>query len=163
MRFYKTRRLRIISGASLLLLLTGAPVLLGVMRPSEPHATDAPAALVAYARGLSSMGLAGFVALGFAALFGLLLLDQKRQKVGRIYLAPNARRYRNLVEMSRTLAVILGAAGLIVGSLAGFYAALLHARPDLATRLFLPFLTSELALGGLFVGGALYALGRLGR
>jgi hypothetical protein len=163
MRFYKTRRLRIISVASLLLLLIGVPVLLGLTRPPGTSTAEAPELVLAYSRGLSSLGLAGLVSLCLAGLFALLLLADKRQQVGRKYLGQNARRRRNLIEMSRTLAIIGGASGLIVGSLAGFYAAMLHARPDIADRLSLSFLTPELALGSLLAGGALYAAGRYGR
>ena len=69
----------------------------------------------------------------------------------------------NLVEDARTLAVILGAAGLIIGSLAGLYAGMIHARPDLIERFPLPFLTPGLAISCLLGGGLLYAAGRIGR
>lgn len=163
MRFYKTRRLRIISSASLLLLLTGFPVALGLMRPSTPAASEVPGFVVAYKNGMSSLGGVGYVAICFAVLFGVWLLATKRHEISLRYLNQGIRRRRNLVETSRTFAIIIGAAGLIVGSLAGFYAAIMHARPDLADRLILPFLTAELAMGGLVGGGLLYALGRINR
>jgi len=163
MRFHRTRRLRIISGASLLLVLTGVPVILGLTRPGA-SAADTPGFVGAYTSGLSSLGLAGFVALILAVVFGLWLLAGKRQAIDRkYYAASSGRRLHNLKEAARTLAIIVGAAGVIVGSLAGFYAAMLHARPDLADRLMLPFMTAELAIAGLLGGGVLYALGRLGR
>jgi hypothetical protein len=164
MRFYRTRRLRIISGGSLLLLLAGLPVLLGFTRPAGGAPAEAPGVVTAYAAGLSSLGVAGIAALVLALVFGLWLLAGKRQEVARRhYVAHNTRGRENLLEAVRTLAVVFGAAGLIVGSLAGFYAAMMLARPDLADSLRLPFLTAELALVGLLGGGALYALGRLGR
>jgi len=67
------------------------------------------------------------------------------------------------VATLRTMAILLGAAGLIVGSLSGFYAAMIHARPDIYNQLPLPFLTAELALISLLGGAALYAAGRFGR
>lgn len=163
MRFYKTRRLRIISVASLLLVLTGLPLVLGLTRPAGDVAGETPGLVLAYASGLSSLGLAGLVSLILAVVFGLCVLAGRRRAVGLVYLGVNARNHHNLVETGRMLAIVVGAAGLIVGSLAGLYAAMIHARPDLYTQLPLPFLTAELAFGSLFGGGALYALGRIGR
>lgn len=163
MRFYKTRRLRIISGASLLLILTGIPVLLGFTRPPEGVAAEAPGIVRVYAAGVSSLGTAGLVALGFAIAFALWLLAGQRQEVNRRFLGRNARTRHSAVATLRTLAIIFGAAGLIVGSLSGLYAAMLHARPDIYNQLPLPFFTAQLALWGLLGGGALYAAGRLGR
>lgn len=163
MRFYKTRRLRIISGASLLLILTGIPALLGLTRPHGSAVGEAPELVVAYTAGLSSLGLAGLVAFGFAVVFGLWLLNGQSHQIGLKYLNPSARRYRNFIESLRTLAIIGGAAGLIIGSLAGLYAAMMHARPDLYDELPLPFFTAELAFICLLGGGVVYAAGRLGR
>lgn len=163
MRFYRTRRLRIISGASILLVLTGVPVFLGLTRP-HTGPSDTPGLVGAYANGLSSLGLAGLVSLVLAVVFGLCVLAGKRQAIDRkYYAASSGRGIHNLKEAARTLATILGAAGIIVGTLSGFYAAMIHARPDLAASLALPFLTAELALTGLLGGSLLYALGRLGR
>lgn len=160
MRFYKTRRLRIISGASLLLLLIGIPAWLGFTRPGASLMGDAPQIVVAYATGLSSLGVAGMVAFALAAMFSLWLLNDETHHVGTRYLG---RRRRNIIETLRTMAIVFGAAGLIVGSLAGLYAAMIHARPDLYNELPLPFFTAELALISLFGGGLVYAAGRLGR
>ena len=163
MRFYRTRRLRIISGASLLLVLTGIPVLLGLTRPADGIETEAPGIVRVYASGVSSFGIAGLVAFGFAIVFALWLLAGQRQEVNRRFLGKNARRRHSAVTTLRTLAIIIGAAGLIVGSLSGLYAAMIHARPDAYNQLPLPFFTAQLALIGLLGGGALYAAGRLGR
>lgn len=160
MRFYKTRRLRIISGASLLLILTGVPAWLGFSRPGASTMGDASEVFLTYAAGLSSLGVAGFVAFAFAVMFSLWLLNDEAHHVGTRYLG---RRRRNIVESLRTLAIVFGAAGLIVGSLAGLYAAMIHARPDLYYELPLPFFTAKLALVSLFGGGLVYAAGRLGR
>lgn len=163
MRFHRTRRLRIISGASLLLVLTGVPVFLGLTRP-QSDTLETPGLVSAYANGLSSLQIAGLISLCLATLFGLWLLAGKRQAIDRkYYAASSGRGIHRLKEAARTLATILGAAGIIVGSLAGLYAAMLHARPDLADRLLLPFMTAELALTSLIGGSMLYALGRLGR
>lgn len=163
MRFSRTKRLRIASGASLLLLLAGLPVLLGLTRPPRGSSPEAPALVAAYADGLASLGWAGLVSAAFALLFALWLIWGQREAVNRRYLGRSARRHHNRVETARTLGIIFGAAGLIVGSLAGLYAAMIHARPESYNQLPLPFFTAELALAALFGGGALYAAGRIGR
>lgn len=163
MNFARTRRLRIISGASLLLFLIGLPVLLGFTRPAAGHDAELPGFVAAYGHGLSSLGVAGIAAFCLALVFGAWLLAGQRKEVGRKYLGASARRRHNREETARTLAITIGAAGLIIGSLAGFYAALIHARPDLYHELPLPFLTPQVALMGLLGGGALYAAGRIGR
>lgn len=163
MNFARTRRLRIISGASLLLFLIGLPVILGFTRPPAGHAGEAPGFVATYTHGLSSLGLAGIAAFCFALMFCWWLLAGQRKEVGRKYLGANARRRRNLEETARTLGIVIGAAGLIIGSLAGLYAGMIHARPDLYYELPLPFFTPQLALIGLLGGGALYAAGRIGR
>ncbi len=160
MRFYKTRRLRIISGASLLLLLTAIPLSLAITRPAPGTPGDAPEFVVAYAAGLSSLGVAGMVAFGLAALFLVCLLNGQSHHFGEKYVG---RRRRNIDKSLRSVAIILGSAGLIVGSLAGFYAAMMHARPELYSRLPLPFLSAELAIACLFGGALVYAAGRIGR
>lgn len=163
MQFRRTRRLRIISGASLLLFLTGMPLALGLTRPPEPGLGQAPGIVVVYTHGLASLGWAGILAAALAVvLAGWVILGQ-RQEVHRRYLGANARRRHNFTETARTLAIIFGAAGLIVGSLSGLYAAMMHARPDLYYSLPLPFFTAELALTCLLGGGVLYAAGRIGR
>lgn len=163
MRFHKTRRLRIASGATLLLVLAGLPMLLGLTRPAASDHPDMPGVVRVYATGLNSLGVAGLVALGFALAFALWLIAGQRREVGRRYLGKNARSRQNIIETLRTLAIIFGAAGLIVGSLSGLYSAMMHARPDLYVELPLPFFTVELALICLTLGGGLYAAGRIGR
>jgi hypothetical protein len=163
MRYRDPKRLRIISGASVLLLLVGVPVVVGLTRWAPDPAGDPPGIMATYAQGLSSLGMAGLSAAILAAIFGILLFLSQRRDVGRKYLQVSSRRRRNLVEDARTVAIIVGAAGLIIGSLAGLYAAMIHARPDLADRLALPFMTPQLALSGLLGGGLLYAAGRIGR
>ena len=163
MRFRRTRRLRIISGATLLLFLAGLPVLLGLTRPGQGAAVETPGAALVYAKGLSSLSIAGLAAIFLAVVFAFWLIAGQHQEVNRKYLGQNARRRHNTVATARTVAVLLGGAGLIVGSLSGLYAGMLQARPDLSARLPLPFFTAELALICLLGGGALYAAGRFGR
>lgn len=164
MRLYKTKRLRIISGATLLLFLTGLPVYLGITRPpATAPETELPGVLVVYSHGLGSLGMAGAFALGFAAIFSLWLIAGEHDAVNRKYLAQNARRRHGIVATLRTISIITGGAGLIVGSLSGLYAAMIHARPEAYYQLPLPFFTSQLALTGLIGGGILYAAGRIGR
>lgn len=163
MKFRRAKRLRIISGASLLLVLTGLPLVLGLTRPQQPGLGETPGIVVVYASGLASLGWIGIVSAILAALLGGWVILGQRQEVHRRYLGANARRRHNLSEISRTLAVVFGAAGLIIGSLSGLYAAMMHARPDLYASLPLPFFTAELALTCLLGGGALYAVGRIGR
>lgn len=164
MRFYKTRRLRIISGATLLLILTGLPVYLGLTRSLPGSGGDEmPAVLVVYSRGLGSLGMAGAFSLGFAVIFSLWLVAGEHDAVNRKYLAQNARRRHGLVATLRTFAIIIGGAGLIVGSLSGLYVAMIQARPEAYNQLPLPFFTTQLALYCLIGGGLLYAAGRIGR
>lgn len=163
MRFYKTRRLRIVSVASLLLFLAGIPVLLSLTRPAAGAHADAPGVAVAYTHGLSSLGIAGIAALGLAILFGIWIVASQQQEVNRRYLGKNARRHHGAIATLRTLATVLGGAGIIVGSLFGLYAGMMQARPDLQSALALPSFSAQLALISLLGGSALYAAGRLGR
>ncbi len=163
MKFRRAKRLHIISGASLLLVLTGLPLVLGLTRPPEPGLGETPGIVVVYAKGLASLGWAGILAAVLAVVLGGWVILGQRQEVHRRYLGANARRRHNLTETARTIAIIFGAAGLIIGSMSGLYAAMMHARPDLYYSLPLPFFTAELALTCLLGGGALYAAGRIGR
>lgn len=159
MRSYKPRRLGIVSGALLLLILAGLPVLLGLTRP-QPG--DAPGVVLVYTHGLSSLGSTGMVALGLAVIFGAWLLAKQRKEVNRKYLSRSARRWHNTIAALRTLAITVGGASLIAGSLSGLYIAMMQARPDLYDQLALPFVTGQLAVICLVGGGGLYAAGRLG-
>lgn len=163
MRYRDPKRLRIISGASVLLILVGAPAIIGVSRWFPAPNGEAPGIMTTYTSGLSSLGIASIVAMVLAGLFGAWLFASQRRDVGRKYLMASSRRRINIVEDARFLAIVLGTSGLVIGSLAGLYAAMLHARPDLAGRLDLPFLTAELALVSLLGGALLYAAGRFGR
>jgi hypothetical protein len=163
MRFSRTKRLRIISSASVLLVLAGLPVALGLGRPAPGVAAEAPGLAVIYASGLSSLGTAGRLALALAAVFGFWLLAGVREQVNRKFLGKNARRRHGAIATLRVLAVIVGAAGLIVGSLSGLYAGIANARPEVFAALPLPFFTGQLALICLLGGAGLYTLGRFGR
>ena len=163
MQYRRPRRLRIISGASLLLFLAGLPLFLGLTRPPEGAHAEAPGLVVIYTSGLASLGWAGLAAGILAAPLAMWLIIGQRREVHRRYLGQGARRRHNAVETARTLAIIIGAAGLIVGSLSGLYAAMMQARPDLYYNLPLPFFTAQLAMIGLLGGGTLYAAGRIGR
>lgn len=160
MLFYRTQPLRIVSGALLLLFLAGFPLVLGLTR--SPTDAEAPGVVVAYAKGLSSLSIAGIAALIFAVIFSVWLIAGQREKIHRKYLGKSARRHHGLVATLRTLAITIGGAGLIVGTLAGLYGAMIQARPETYDQLPLPVLTTELALICLFGGGLLYGLGRLG-
>lgn len=163
MRYRDPKRLRIISGASVLLVLTGLPVVIGLTRFLPVGSAQPPGIMTAYTSGLSSIGGATLIATTLAILFGICLLVNQRRDVGRKYLMASSRRRRNLVEDARMFAVVLGTSGIIIGSLGGLYAAMLHARPDLAGRLALSPLSAELALSCLLGGALLYISGRFGR
>lgn len=162
MLFYRTRPLRIISGATLLLFLLGLPAYLGLTRPATIE-TEAPGIVLVYTNGLNSLGIAGLVALVFAVIFSFWLIAGQREEIHRKYLGKSARRHHNLVATLRTFCITIGGGGLIVGSLSGLYAAMVQARPDAYYQLPLPFFTPQLAMIGLIGGGILYGLGRIGR
>jgi hypothetical protein len=163
MRFRDPKRLRIISGASVLLLLTGLPVMVGLSGFLPDASTQPPGILATYATGLTALGGTVVGASVLSVLFAIWHFIKLRRDVGRKYLMQSSRRRRNLVEDARTVAIILGVTGLIIGSLAGLYASMMHARPDLVGRLPLPHLTTELAIICLFGGALLYILGRFDR
>jgi len=148
-------------GAGLLILLAGAPMLLGFARP--PTGADVPGLFGVYASGLTSLGIAGMVALPLALIFAFWLMAGERRVVNRKYLHGSARARVNFFQSLRTLAIVGGAAGIIVGSLALLYAGLVAARPEVAFELPLPFFTFELAVPLLLAGSLLYAAGRIGR
>jgi hypothetical protein len=150
-------------GAGLLLVLVGSPLLLGFTRPAPNAGTEVLGFVGAYTSGLNSLGVAGLVALPLAIVFALWLMAGERRLVNRKYLAQGARNRVNALASLRTLAIILGAAGLIVGSLAGLYAAMIAMRPDLYSELPIPFFTFGLAIPTFLGGLVLYVLGRVGR
>lgn len=163
MRYRDPKRLRIISGASVLLVLTGLPVFVGLTRFMPDPASQPPGILTTYASGLTALGGAVVFTTVLSVLFAVWHFVNLRRDVGRKYLMQSSRRRRNLVEDARTVAIILGVTGLIIGSLAGLYAAMTQARPDLAGSMPFPHLSAELAIGCLLGGAALYAAGRAGR
>lgn len=163
MRTRRTNRFRIVFGAALFIVLAGAPLLLGLTRHPADAPPEVPSMVGVYALGLSSLGFAGLVSIPLAMVFALWLIAGQRREVNRRWLQQSARNRRNFVEFARTFAIIGGAAGIIVGSLAGLYAALVTARPELYYELPLPALNFQLAIPCLLIGGLLYAVGRIGR
>jgi hypothetical protein len=154
-------------GALMFAALAGAPLVLGFTRPAETAgeaiAHDGPGFVGVYTHGLTSLGVAGTVAGVLALIFALWLMAGQRREVNRRWLQQSSRNRRNLVETARTLGIIFGSVGIIVGSLAGLYAAIMVARPDLYMELPIPFFTFSLAIPCLLIGGAMYAAGRIGR
>jgi hypothetical protein len=162
MRRHRTRRYRFFMVGSLAALAVSPLVLLWT-RPRPGVAAEVPGVVDVYASGLNSLGVAAFVALPLAVVFLLWLLAGERREVNRKYLNQGARDRVNFVAFLRTMSIILGATGIIVGCLSGLYAAMIAARPDLQYELPIPFFTFQLALYSLLGGGALYAIGRVGR
>ena len=151
-------------GAAMFAALAGAPLILGLTRPAPGAApAEVPGFVGVYTHGLTSMGVAGMVALPLALIFCFWLIAGQNREVGRRYLGPSARGRRNLVENARTFAIIFGGVGIIVGSLSGLYAAMIVARPELYYELPIPLFTFSLAIPSLLIGGALYAAGRINR
>jgi hypothetical protein len=159
----KTHRLRIFFCTALFLALAGGPLLLGLTRPSPEAASSVPMMAGVYASGLTSLGLAGLVSIPLAAIFSLWLIAGQRNEVNRRWLQQSSRDRRNFVETARTLAILLGAAGIIIGSLAGLYATLTTLRPELYAMLPMPFLTFQNAIPAVILGGLLYSVGRIAR
>jgi hypothetical protein len=150
-------------GAGLLLVLVGAPLLLGLTRPAPDASTEIAGFVGMYTSGLGSLGVAGLVALPLAIVFALWLMAGERREVNRKYLAQGWRNRVNALHSLRTLAIILGAAALIVGCLAGLYAAMIAVRPELYSELPISFFTFGFAAPCFLGGIVLYLLGRLGR
>jgi hypothetical protein len=162
MQFSTRKRFRLVTGALLLLLLVSTPLAFGLWRPVHGVPTHLPGFLGIYEHGLTSLGVAGIVAGALGSAFAFWLIVGERKAVGRRILNQRARNRVNGVQAARALGVILGGAGLIVGSLSGMYAALVEWRPDLVEYPRLP-LTFELAVPCLVLGGLAYAAGRFGR
>ena len=154
-------------GALMFGALAGTPLVLGFTRPAADASPAAlpqvPGVVDAYARGLTSFGVAGMVAGALGLIFCLCLIAGQQREVNRRWLQQGARNRHNLLEGARILATVFGAVGIIVGSLAGLYAAMMVARPDLYRELPLPFLTFELAIPSVLAGAVLYAAGRVNR
>lgn len=163
MRFYAPRRSRFLTGALILALLVAMPLVFGLIRPPAGHEpSPLPGVVGVYAHGFSSLGLAGLIALPLGALFALWLILGERKAVNRRVLAQSHRRRANGLEAARTLGTIFGAAGLIVGSLAGLYALMREYAAHAMIEPYLP-LTFELAIPCLVLGGLAYTLARIGR
>jgi hypothetical protein len=163
MRTARTNHFRIVMGAGLLLVLVGSPLVLGLTNPAPDASSEIAGFVGMYTSGLSSLGVAGLVALPLAIFFALWLMAGERRQVNRKYLAQGARNRVNALQSLRTLAIILGASGLIVGSLAGLYAGMIAVRPELYMELPIPFFTFGLAIPSFLGGLVLYVLGRVGR
>jgi hypothetical protein len=162
MRRHRTKRLRVFMVGSLAALAVSPLVLLWT-RPRPGVATEVPGMVQVYASGLNSLGVAALVALPLAVIFLLWLMAGERREVNRKYLAQGARNRVNFAASLRTMSIVLGASGIIIGCLAGLYAGMIAARPDLQYELPIPFFNFQVALVSLLGGGALYAIGRLGR
>jgi hypothetical protein len=163
MRFRDPKRLRIISGASVLLLLTGLPMMVGLTRFVPDPSAQSSGITATYTSGLAALSGAVVIASVLSVLFAIWHFVNLRRDVGRRYLMQSSRRRRNLVEDARTVGILLGVTGLIIGSLVGLYASMIHARPDQVINMPLPHLSAELAIGCLLGGAVLYAAGRAGR
>jgi Na+/pantothenate symporter len=162
MRRHRIRRYRFFRVGGFVALAISPLVLLWT-RPKPGAATEVPGMVDVYASGLNSLGVAAYVALPLAVIFLLWLMAGERREVNRKYLNQGARDRVNFVAFLRTMSIILGAAGIIIGCLAGLYSGMIAARPELQYELPLPFFTFQIALYCLLGGGALYAVGRLGR
>lgn len=160
MRFSTRKRFRLATGALLLLLLISTPLAFGLWRPATAPG-ELPGVLGLYASGISSIGAAGWIALPLGLAFGLwLVVGDRRRRNG--VLSRRARNRQNSIEAVRTLAIILGGAGIIVGSLSALYALLRATAPDMVVEPYLP-LTFGLAIPCLLGGALAYTAGRFWR
>lgn len=161
MQFSTRKRFRLVTGALLLLLLIATPLAFGLGLPAH-RGHELPGALGAYSRGLTELGMAGMVALPLAGVFALWIMLGEHRNTKRRFLAQRVRTRHYLASVARTLAVILGGAALIVGSLAAIYAGLVAMRPDQFLGPRLP-LTFNLAIPCLLLGAVAYTAGRFAR
>ena len=162
MRFYKPkRRTRLMLGGCLLLVAMATPLAVDFA-----HSNFSPQprldAVGVYASGLAALDTAAVVALPLAVIFALWLIRGEQHQVNVPILDQRARNRQNLINGGRTVLVVLGAAGLIIGGLGALYAALSAMRPELAAAPGLPF-SFKLALPCLAAGGLAYGLGKIGR
>ena len=163
----RIQRFRIAVGVLMFGALAGTPLVLGLTRPAADAGPaslpEVPGAIGVYARGLSSLGIAGMVAGALGLIFCLCLIAAQQREVNRRWLQQGARNRHNLREGARFLATVFGAVGIIVGSLAGLYSAMMVARPELYWNLPIPSFNFGLAIPCLLIGGLLYAAGRINR
>jgi hypothetical protein len=163
MRFYKPkRRTRLMLAGGLLLVAMATPLAVDLAHPHSILHGGRPDTVGVYASGLTALDTAAIVALPLAVIFALWLIRGEQREVNVRILNQRARDRQNLINGARTLLVVGGVAGLIVGSLAGIYATLVALRPDLAAMPGPP-LTFGLALACLAGGSLAYALGKIGR
>ncbi|MEP7210622.1 MAG: hypothetical protein ABI740_07275 [Alphaproteobacteria bacterium] len=162
MRFYKPkRRTRLMLAGFLLLVAMATPLAVDLAHPSSLHGVR-PGTVGVYASGITALDTAAIVALPLAAIFVLWLIRGEQREVNVRILNQRARNRQNFINGLRTLLVVGGGAGLIVGSLAAIYAILTAIEPNLAVMRAFP-LTFNLALPCLVAGGLVYALGKIGR
>lgn len=109
--------------------------------------------------GFHALDGAGWAALGFGLAFALGIVVAERRRRDRKFLGRRAR--GGLKSTLRSMLVIAGAAGLIVGALAVIYASLLAVLPGLVPAP-LP-LTFQVALPALLISSLAYAAGRFER
>jgi hypothetical protein len=163
MRFYKPkRRTRLMLAGFLLLVAMATPLAVDLAHPHSFLRGARPDTAGVYAAGLTALDTAAIVALPLAVIFAMWLIRGEQREVNVRILNQRARNRQNLINGARTLLVLLGGAGLIVGSLASIYAIVAAIEPDLAVAQGLPF-TFGLALPCLAIGGLAYALGKIGR
>jgi hypothetical protein len=167
MRFYKPkRRTRLLLAGFLLLVAMATPLAVDLARPDSFLRGQRADAAGVYAAGLTALDTAAIVALPLAAIFALRLIRGEQREVNVRILNQRARNRQNLINGLRTLAVLLGGAGLIVGGLVSIYAVMAMIEPGLPAMPRLPFAFGfgfGLALPCFAIGGLAYALGRLGR
>ena len=162
MRFYRPkRRTRLMLGGCLLLVAMATPLAVDIAHSKispQPH----PDAVGVYASGLTALDSAAVVALPLAVIFALWLIRGEQHQVNVRILDQRARDRQNFIDGARTLLVVLGGAGLIIGGLGALYATLSAIRPELAAGPGLSF-SFKFALPCLAVGGLAYGLGKIGR
>ena len=95
MRFRDPKRLRIISGASVLLLLTGLPMIVGLTRFVPDPSAKPPGIMATYASGLTALSGAVIMASVLSVLFAIWHFVNLRRDVGRKYLMQSSRRRRS--------------------------------------------------------------------
>ena len=102
MRFRDPKRLRIISVASVLLLLTGLPMLVGLTRFVPDPSAQPPGILATYASGLSALSGAAIMASVRSVLFAIWHFVNLRRDVGRKHVMQSSPRTTTLVGATPT-------------------------------------------------------------